>query len=142
MNKLNLLGIRPKATLCITKGISGTKVTIMRPITESQEKEIDDYEKCVIDGNSIGRADIYIYGEVNLDSPDDIAAINKFKLINDDNTGSSMHSNFDYEKGEVEYETMPKFHPTWNAVEWFKYNYCMIGKPERIIVYRIDKSLL
>ena len=142
MKKLNLLGIRKKALLCLTKGIAGTKATVMRAIDDAQEHTIDTDECISFDDNLINRADIYIYGEVNLDSEDDIAAIRKFKLINDGEHGCTIHSNFNYETGEVEYEEIPKMHTTWDAVEWFKYNYCMLGKPKKIIIYRIDRALM
>ena len=44
--------------------------------------------------------------------------------------------------GEVKFEDNIKYRPTWDEFEWFKYNYCLIGKPQRIVIHECDKSSL
>lgn len=140
MKNVNLLGIRKKVILCRTKAIGEDTYSVMRPLTEQQEKELDKFERTEIDNKEITRKSIYIYGEVNLDSKDDIDAIKKLNLSNPE--GNNIHSNFNYEEGVVYYEERTKFHITFDALEWFKYNYCMLGKPSRIVIYECVKSSL
>lgn len=143
MKKLNLLGIRKKVILCRTKDNSGYTYSVMSPIDESQEKELDKYERAVIDGNEISRKSIYTYGEVDLSNKEDVDFINKLHLSDDSDKGNIIHSNFNYDKGFAEYEgNVAKTRPTWNLLEWFKYNYCLIGKPKRIVIYECNKSAL
>ena len=42
--KLNLLGIRKKVILCHTKSLAGVTYTVMRPITEEDEQNLDKWE--------------------------------------------------------------------------------------------------
>lgn len=142
MKKLNLNGIREKAILCRTKGIVEDNFTVMRAIDEHQEKELDKYEQTVINGKTISRKSIYVYGEVNPDSKDDIELINKLHLMDDSDKGNTMHSGFKFATGEVEYEDNVKYRITWDCIEWFKYNYCLIGKPQRVVIYECAKSSL
>lgn len=70
--KLNLLGIRKKVILYHIKSLVGITYTVMRPITEEDEKNIDKLEYLDIDNRHIDKKDIYCYGEINLSSDDDI----------------------------------------------------------------------
>lgn len=140
MKELNLLGIRQKAILSRTKNIGEDTFTVIRPLTAAQEKELDDTEKVIIDGKHISRKSIYIYGEVNLDSKEDIDTIAKFDLVSPD--GGTIYSNFDYAKGCATFDEHVKFRLTYDVLDWFKYNYCLIGKPARIVIYECLKSSL
>lgn len=139
--KLNLLGIRKKVILCRTKSLSGVTDTIMRPITEQDEQDLDKWEYINIDGKRIDKKDIYCYGEINLSSNDDVEYIKKFSLLDTDN-GGTVHSNFNYQKGYALVEGIAKTYPTFDIIEWFKYNHCLIGKPTRIIIYKCKKENL
>lgn len=138
--KLNLLGIRKKVILCHTKSLAGITYTIMRTITEQDEQDLDKWEYINIDGKRIDRKDIYCYGEINLSS-DDVEYIKKFNLLDTDN-GGTIHSNFNYKEGYALVEGIAKTYPTFNVIEWFKYNHCLIGKPDRIIIYKCKKENL
>lgn len=142
MKKLNLLGIRNKVILCRTKSIGEDKFTVMRAIDERQEKELDTTEQVVIDGRTFSRKSIYVYGEINLSSKEDVNTLNKLRLMDDTDKGNLMHSGFSYVTGEVEYDTVVKYRTTWDAIEWFKYNHCLLGKPKRIVIYECTKSSL
>lgn len=96
--KLNLLGIRKKVILCHTKSLAGVTYTVMRPITEEDEQNLDKWECINVDGKRIDKKDIYCYGEINLSSNDDVEYIKKFSLLDTDN-GGTVHSNFNYQEG-------------------------------------------
>lgn len=146
---MNLFGIRPNGViLCRTEFIKGHSYVVMEAITEKQENHID--KSCIYygdivfkrkDGIIVQGRDIYLYGEVDFNNPEDISNIERFNLINDDN--NLIYSNFNYDKGT--YTTVdgkPKQYTTYNPLLWFKYKYCLLGKPARIVVYRCPKSML
>ena len=125
--KLNLLGIRKKVILCHTKSLAGVTYTVMRPITEQDEQDLDKWEYINIDGKRIDKKDIEY--------------IKKFSLLDTDN-GGTIHSNFNYQEGYAIIEGIAKTYPTFDIIEWFKYNHCLIGKPTRIIIYKCKKENL
>lgn len=53
--KLNLLGIRKKVILCHTKSLAGVTYTVMRPITEEDEQNLDKFEYLNIDNKRIDK---------------------------------------------------------------------------------------
>ena len=53
--KLNLLGIRRKVILCHTKSLAGITYTVMRPITEEDEQNLDKWEYLNIDNKRIDK---------------------------------------------------------------------------------------
>lgn len=65
----------------------------------------------------------------------------KFSLLDTDN-GGTIHSNFNYQEGYALIEGIAKTYPTFDIIEWFKYNHCLIGKPTRIIIYKCKKENL
>lgn len=137
---MNLFGIRKKAILSRIKVMGNTVYTVMRPITEENEKALDVYEKITIDDRVIVKDNIYCYGEININNEEDVNYIKKFNIINlEDN--NSIHSNYDFETGEVTIEgNVAKMYDCYDVVKWFKYNYLLIGKPERIIIYKCRKE--
>lgn len=145
--EINLLGIFNMTHLCLTESIKNKKIVIMEAITEEEEQRIDkskDYYGSIRYNKNnlvIDSKDIYLYGEVNLNDENDINFIKRFYLINPET--SFIYSNFDYDRGV--YTTVnlkPRWCTTFDAIKWFKYNHCLIGKPNRIIIYRIDKNKL
>lgn len=139
--KVNLLGIRKKVILCHIKSLASVTYTVMRPITEEDEQNLDKWEYLNIDNKRIYRKDIYCYGEINLSSNDDVEYIKQFSLLDTDN-GGIVHSNFNYQEGYALIEGIAKTYPTFDIIEWFKYNHCLIGKPTRIIIYKCKKENL
>lgn len=79
--KLNLLGIRKKVILCHTKSLAGVTYTVMRPITEEDEQNLDKWECINVDGKRIDKKDIYCYGEINLSSNDDVEYIKSLAYL-------------------------------------------------------------
>lgn len=53
--KVNLLGIRKKVILCHTKSLAGVTYTVMRPITEEDEQNLDKWEYLNIDNKRIDK---------------------------------------------------------------------------------------
>lgn len=136
---VNLFGIRKKAILCRTKYMGEYTYTVMKEITESQEKELDDLESITIDNKIISKDNIYCYGEIDISNKEDIDYLKKFNIINLD-AENNIHANYDYEKGNVLIEgNIAKMSPIWDVIKWFKYNYLLIGKPKRIIIYKCKK---
>ena len=140
---INLLGIRERIVLCHSNAIRGKSIPIyMEAISEEEEKRIDNSKKYYDnirwkrpDGSVVDAKDIYLYGEVNIDNEEDIDYIIKYNLIDDNNNW--MYSNFDYDSGTcTTINRRCKSYPTWDAFTWFLYNYVLIGKPKRIIIYK------
>lgn len=147
--EINLLGIRKRAILLHSKTPHGVELTIMEPITEEQEIRIDkssdyfgelQYES---KHGTIHQRDIYLYGNIDFNSKDDLSVIKRFNLVDPD-LNSFKYTTFNYDKGTaiVNSEGITKLSPSIDCVEWFKYNYCLIGKPKRIIVYKLLKYML
>lgn len=121
-------------------------IVIMEAITEEQEKRIDNsvkyfgYLRFQRDDDVIfENKEIYLYGEVDFDNPEDVAFINNKNFVNVE--GNSIYSTFDYDKGV--YTTIdgyPKMVTIDDPIRWFKYCYCLLGKPKRIIVYKCVDS--
>lgn len=117
----------------------------MEAITEKEEERIDKAPKYYgeirhirSDGYIIPAKDIYLYGEVDFNNSDDVNNIERFNLIDTDlNVCNWIYSNFDFDKGcFTTIDGISKGTPTWNALRWFMYKYVLLGKPQRIIVYR------
>ena len=146
MRKINIMGIRSKVILNRTK----ENYLVMQSITEDEEIAIDnaidteDTIKFVLEGKYVipGR-DIFLYGHVDITNPDDLCIIKNAKIITEEINGSAnIPSKFSYKTGDVysNKEGIFKCHDTWDEVKWFKFNHLLIGKPERIIIYRINKK--
>lgn len=118
----------------------------MKPITEEEENRIDKskiyYGSIRYDNNGeiIKAEDIYLYGTVDFNSNEDLDFIERFNLV--DERGNHIYSTFDYNKGcFTTINGIPKMYETWDAINWFKYCHCLIGKPERIIVFKDNKII-
>lgn len=136
---VNLLGIRKKAILCRIKTMGDYSYTIMIGITEAQEKELDELNSITIDNKLISKDNIYCYGEIDINNEQDVQYLKKFNIINLD-AENPIHSNYNYEEGNVLIEGRVVItRPTWDVIEWFKYNYMLIGKPKRVLIYKCKK---
>ena len=146
MRKINIMGIRSKVIMNRTH----ENYLVMQAITEEEELAIDNAmdtedtirfvleEKYVIPGR-----DIFLYGHVDVNNPDDLEIIKNAKIITEEiYEAANIPSNFDYETGDVysDQEGIFRCHDTWDKIKWFKLNHLLIGKPERIIIYRINKK--
>lgn len=121
----------------------GGDYSILRSINEEEENDIDENDVFVFfNGDirySIPKKDIYFYGEIDVDNPSDIDIIKKYKLVDLDMVHSWVPSQFDYKTATG---SLKKSYPTCDPVLWFKYCHCRIGKPKRVIAYKINEKLL
>lgn len=140
--KYNILGTRKRTILCRSNVTNYRGDVIMEPITEEIEINIDNskelygrtcYKKddIVIDNNFI-----YMYGTIDFNNEEDINIIKRYNFIDDN--GGYIPKGFNFNDGTVTVINNNKIDAiTFNPVEWFKYHYCLLGKPERIIVYKL-----
>ena len=144
MQKINIMGIRSSVILNKYKA----DWLIMEEITEEQENEIDvrgdmDEIYYITKNNiKISAKDIFLYGEINLDNHVDLELLRKADIITQEvNNAANIPSNFDYDEGDVYADKNDIFrvHDTWDKLDWFKFNHCLLGKPNRVIIYRINK---
>lgn len=144
---IKILGTLPLgAILCHSeKNVAKQYRVIIEPITEKEETAIDKAERYYgeiryvrKDGIIIPSAHIYLYGEVDFDSEEDLNILERFHLINDSNYDCNwVYSNIDYDAGTcTTIDGRLKGYPTWNPIKWFKFNHLLIGKPKRVIVYK------
>ena len=149
MSEYKIQGTRKKTVLCRFGTKIEPSVVVMQAITEEQEVEIDKsseenaYKRSrfyIDDTLMVEGKEIYAYGEINLKEKDDINLIESLNIIDDEVMGcrNVIPTTFDYAKGTIK-GVNPWSH-TWNKLEWFKYHYCMIGKPKRIIIYKIAEK--
>ena len=146
MQKINIMGIRSKAILNRTSN----NYLVMQSITEEEELAIDnamdsdDIVRFVLEEKYIiPTRDIFLYGQVDITKDSDCSIVKNSKIITEEiNNAANIPSNFDYETGDVysDEDNIFKCHDTWNKLDWFKFNHLLIGKPERIIIYKIDKK--
>lgn len=142
----NLMGIRNKVMLFRSKERFNQYMVFMEGISEEQEQEIDDSADennnlyFVKDNKIIAKGkEIILYGKVDLNNPSDLYHIKKFNLINEDHAW--IHSDLDWENGDFKIiDNVASQHPTFNPVKWFMYNHLLLGKPERVIVYKVPKA--
>ena len=145
MQKTNIMGIRSKVIL----NRYHNNYLVMESITEEKEAEIDargdiDEMYFITDSNvKIPAKDIFLYGEIDINNKEDLKLINKADIITlEINNAANIPSNFDYETGNVyaDRDNIFKCHNTWDKIKWFKFNHCLLGKPNRVIIYRINKQ--
>lgn len=114
----------------------------MESITKEDEENIDITDSFIRNNSKdsiiINKNNIYFYGEINFDDKNDIDVIRKHNLVDIDLQHSWIPHNFKY---STAYGELSKA-PTNNPIKWFKYIHCRLGKPRRIIVYKIPKKLI
>lgn len=142
----NLLGLCSKGVILSHFESIKNKVSniVMEAITEEEEQAIDETLnrygeiRFVKDNDNVILAkDIFLYGLIDFNDENDIQNIIKFNLID-------LNSNFNYIYSTFNFDTccfttingVAKRYPTYNALKWFMYNYVLLGKPERIIIYK------
>lgn len=147
MSKYNILNTKKKTILCRIGTKHDPGVIVMQQITPKEEEEIDNS----VNENVYKRSRFYLnpelfvegkeilaYGEINLKNEDDINLIRNLPILDDKvmDCGNIIPTTFDYNAGTI--DGINPWSHTWDNLLWFKYHHCMIGKPERIIIYRIS----
>lgn len=112
----------------------------MEAINDIEEENIDKLSAFIKDNKTIANSNsILMYGDVDVNNQDDIDFINKANILNEDE-GNYIKSNFDYENSTfTTIDRIPKYYPTFNHLLWFKYHHAIIGKPKKIIIYKVIK---
>lgn len=156
LKSINICGTRQIA--CLYR--SDNSRTFMVAINDNDEKvlkRIKDAEDgvfsvsvtCGINNNevkyTIPKNNILLYGEVDMDSDDDLDVffMYKNKLMNDDVMGRKniVPTSLDYDSGlvSVEAREVIRTADTWDLETWLKYNHCLIGKPNKILIYEYGR---
>ena len=149
MQKKNIMGIR--SSVILNRYL--TNYLMLEELSEEDERFIDEtaetsdemYFLKKIGNNTfkIPARDIFLYGEIDVNNKSDLQLLQKTDIITQEvNQAAYIPSDFDYETGNVfaDKDGIYKTHDTWNKIDWFKFNHCLIGKPKRIIIYRINKN--
>lgn len=117
---------------------------ILAPIDEETEKRIDAAIKyggsIKLDKNHIiTKNEIYTYGDIDLNSKADLEYLKKFKkiILNPYTMCTFIPTSFDYKSGTyITTDGIAKGSPfQFDYLKWFKWKYCLIGKPKKIIIY-------
>ena len=148
MNTYNLLGLFPNGVALNRKpGIKKTTISIrLEPLTEEQESFIDNHKNVWTNGKYIRNDgvefagnNILLYGDVELNNREFIDCIRNLDIINsEDNPWYRTDVNFT--TGVVDREKVRKWSFTTNPLTWFEYNYMLIGRPNKIIIYECPNS--
>lgn len=129
--------------LCHIKDIGREKLVFIETITTKEEKEIDDIVNnkgvWIKNDHKINSKNIFFYGEIDLNSDDDLDIIEKNNLV--DENGNYIPTTFNYDNEEITTNEngCVKQYPTTDPILWFKYCHCIIGKPKRVVVYKTWK---
>lgn len=118
---------------------------VLQGITEEQEEAIDGDGNYIFTNGSLNvkieKRDIVFYGEIDIHNPEDVDIIKKASLVDHNMVHSWVPSNLNYDTGTVVFEgRVPKSYPTCDPVVWFKYCHCRIGKPKRVIAYKLKNA--
>ena len=146
MTTINVFGTKKKVTLSRFSENTRVPCVIMEAIDDKTEEEIDAIIKyggnvTLKSKNIIDKTNIYVYGDINVESKTDILYLQKFKniILNPYNSCTFIPTGFDFKKGTYTYDECDgpaKGSPFQsNYLKWFKWNYCLIGKPKKIIIY-------
>lgn len=143
----NILNISKKVML--SRSDRKTYRVYMEAIDNNIEKKFDEqiekkgsYKYTTCDGITIHSDDVLLYGEINLNNKNDIKLLDKFKdyLLNSWDESNFLYSNFNYNTGKIAFnENRNAYIGTnfvANHIAWFKQMYCMLGKPDKIIIYK------
>lgn len=141
LQEINLLGIRKQTILCHFEKICD--LVVMKEITETDEKNIDKGLRFNTGTQFIERDKIILYGEIDFNNKNDVKLIKNKNLMFPEIVSNIVYSTFDYKSGiATSINNVYKMIIEVDPVKWFMYNYCLIGKPKRVIVYKTTKSYL
>lgn len=122
----------------------------MEMISEETEHNLDkqsnlkgEFLYSTIRGKKVPSRDVYLYGEINLNNEKDIKYLDKFNkaLLNPYDIANWYYTSFDYNTGLITKDEVKNVFLGINFIadyiKWFKFKYCIIGKPKRIIIYKL-----
>lgn len=149
IKQFEILGSKKRTVLYRSSDKRRFEYVIMQPITIEEEQDIerskeetDHFSFYPADNVGVYDKNIFCYGSIDFHNEDDIKVINDANILdmNIMNKSDYIPKYFDYENGIIATDEKGILisSPTWNKIEWFKYNYCLLGKPERVIIYKVD----
>jgi len=133
---------------------SNDGIIVLQELTEKEENQIDTsmikYGRLtyLLDNKyKIDAKHIYLYGDIDLNNEEDLFFLNKFSSIICDEYSPSnfIYSNLDYNTGIVSAEPERNQYIGYtcmNYKKWFEYNYLLIGKPKKVIIYSIPGVII
>ena len=145
----SLLGLRKRRVLALSESKIYKESIIMEPITEKEELRIDRSVKYfesmrheLKNGYIVEGKDIYCYGEIDFNKDEDLELIKRLNLVYEGGN-NWVETSFDYESGTItSIDGISKGSVTYDPVLWAKYNHVLIGKPQRIIIYKIRNCFI
>ena len=130
----------------INKNINslGSTITVMIPINEEEESNIDLIDTNTIKFNrgdrtfSVKMKDIYCYGSIDLHDEHTIDQINSFPFLSNlGSVGVHMVANYDYETHScLSPERYYLNTETWTPIDLIKYAHAYLGKPQRVLLFK------
>lgn len=147
---MNIMGIKRRVVL--NHSDKSSKI-VLQVLTDSEEEQIDnsilkygELTYLLDDKIKIRAKDIYLYGDINLENQDDIKLLEKFnKIICDEYAVSNfIYSDVNYKTGRVYSDDRGIYlgYTCMNWNKWFNFNYLLLGKPKKIIIYSVSKNLI
>lgn len=129
----------------LCSSISGRTVrsTIMIPISEQEEKNIDNIRDSILKfqrGNmsfSVRMKDIYCYGEVDFTNKEDLNQIDSFNFLDHlGATGIHIWSQYDYKTHSCKaHNKKLLWTETWHPSVVAQMAHGYLGKPQRILLF-------
>ncbi len=143
---VKVFGTKKIVTLSRFNENSRVPSVVMEAIDEKDEEEIDAIIKYggsikLKSKNVVNKEDIYVYGDININSKSDISYLEKFKriILNPYTMCTFIPTNFDFKAGSYSCSVLTgstigsPFQSDY--LKWFKWNYCLLGNPKKIIIY-------
>lgn len=134
------MGLREKVILVHSKDQVGGHAVSMNALTKEEELYLDRYDQ----------RNVYFYGDVDLTKEEDLRVLKDYNFVSQ-HGNSWLNSHFNYEDGnfrleqraisnnpEHAYEYVIVEGPTHDPIAWFKYQYTLLGKPPKVVVYKDD----
>lgn len=137
LEKINMLGMREKSILLRFK--KSNNIIVIQGITKINEKNLDKRMKFNTGKEYVNFDNILLYGVINFDDENDINLINEKNIIDEDIENNRAIANMNYKTGDVKLiQGIPKIYEEIDPVRWLKFHHCLIGNPERIIIYKTN----
>lgn len=147
INQMNLFNTKLKVML--SRSDKRDYGVFMEAISEETENNLDkqndlkgEFIYCNQEGARISSRDVYLYGAIDLNNSKDIQYLNRFNraILNSYDTGNWYYTSFDYNTGIIIRDAIKQvflgINFIANPIKWFKFKYCILGKPSRIIIYK------
>lgn len=145
MNTFNLLTNKPYyAIACPIEFLSRRKnYIIITSLSDEEERAIDNSNNdiTITRGDktfTISQNEIYVYGQANFSrDSEDLERIRMFNWLPNRGKGFTIPANYDYENhccySDKKFRTQ---YDTFDNAEIVKYCHAVIGKPEKLIIFK------